>query len=82
MTSAASDAAADDRDGDAARPHARPKGSTRQAGDVAEYVADLTSELATMARSSGLHLLAHLLEIARLEAGSVAGRETPAKPYC
>jgi hypothetical protein len=38
---------------------------------VASYVATLTADLATMARSSGLDTLGYLLEMVRLEAESV-----------
>ncbi len=50
------------------------------AGDrtaVATYVATLSADLATMARSTGLDTLGYLLEMVRLEAESSA-REAPA----
>lgn len=40
----------------------------------AEYIADLTSELAKLARQSRLDVLAYLLDIACLEAKTSAGR--------
>lgn len=40
----------------------------------AEYIADLTSELAKLARQSRLDVLAYLLDIASLEAKTSAGR--------
>ena len=41
---------------------------------AAEYVADLTGDLARIARDNKLHTLGYLLEMARLEAQTVAGR--------
>jgi hypothetical protein len=40
---------------------------------AAEYIADMTRDLATLARRNGLDTLAYLLDIARLEAEN-AGR--------
>ena len=40
---------------------------------VANYVAALSADLATMARGSGLDTLGYLLEMVRLEAESVYG---------
>lgn len=40
---------------------------------VANYVATLSADLATMARRSGLDTLGYLLEMVRLEAESVYG---------
>jgi hypothetical protein len=40
--------------------------------EVASYVATMSTDLATMARSSGLQTLGYLLEMVRLEAESVA----------
>jgi hypothetical protein len=39
---------------------------------AAEYIADMTGNLATMARLHGLETLSYLLEMARLEAESSA----------
>lgn len=39
----------------------------------AEYIADLTGELSKLARGSRLDLLAYLLDIASLEAKTIAG---------
>jgi hypothetical protein len=53
---------------------------TNEPGDrtaVATYVATLSADLATMARSTGLDTLGYLLEMVRLEAESSA-RQTPA----
>lgn len=50
------------------------QGSSDDPGDrtqVANYVATLSSDLATMARRSGLDTLGYLLEMVRLEAESV-----------
>ena len=41
---------------------------------AAEYVADLTGDLARIAREHRLHTLGYLLEMARLEAQTLAGR--------
>lgn len=44
----------------------------------AAYIADLTSELAKLARRSQLDVLAYLLDIAALEARTASGSETEA----
>lgn len=44
---------------------------------TASYIADLTTELSQLARSSGLDVLAYLLDIAQLEASSSARRLMP-----
>ena len=41
---------------------------------VANYVATMSADLATMARRTGLDTLGYLLEMVRLEAESVNGR--------
>jgi len=41
------------------------------AADVADYVAAASAELAAIARQSGLDVLEHLLQMARLEAENV-----------
>ena len=41
---------------------------------VANYVATMSADLATMARRTGLDTLGYLLEMVRLEADSVNGR--------
>ncbi|MDB5592181.1 MAG: hypothetical protein JWR86_2706 [Enterovirga sp.] len=55
-----------------------PPGSVRRE-DVANYVADFTAELARLARSAKLDLLAYLLEIAHLEA-ETSQRRGPQPP--
>ena len=48
---------------------------SRDPGDrtvVAQYVASMSSDLAVMARSSGLQTLGYLLEMVRLEAENVS----------
>ena len=45
--------------------------------EIAAYVADLTSDLARMARRHGLDVLGYLLDMARLEARSAAGEFEP-----
>lgn len=57
----------------------RGKSATTSAADggptqSAEYIADLTDELAKLARRSRLDVLAYLLDIASLEAKTVAGQ--------
>jgi hypothetical protein len=42
--------------------------------EAAAYVADLTADLARLARGFGLDTLGYLLDMARLEARTVAGR--------
>ncbi len=44
---------------------------------TASYIADLTTELSQLARTSGLDILAYLLDIAQLEASSTARRHMP-----
>jgi hypothetical protein len=44
----------------------------RDRDQVAAYVAELTGELAVVARRQGLDALAYLLDMARLEAENVA----------
>jgi hypothetical protein len=53
-----------------ANPGALPEAGGRSV--VANYVATLTAELATMARRSGLDTLGYLLEMVRLEAENEA----------
>ena len=45
-------------------------GETGNRTEVANYVATLSADLATMARQSGLDTLGYLLEMVRLEAES------------
>jgi hypothetical protein len=59
---------------------AMPTNLSNEPGDrtaVATYVATLSADLATMARSTGLETLGYLLEMVRLEAESSA-RQAPA----
>jgi hypothetical protein len=52
-----------------------------RARDAAGYIAELTADLARLARESGFKELAYLLEVARLEAGMKAGRAVgPRRP--
>lgn len=63
-----------DLDEPGSSPHGvDPDGSAR-VHDVAEYIADLTAQLARLARSKDLELIAYLLEMARLEAATTARR--------
>lgn len=47
--------------------------------EAAGYIAELTSELATIARASNLEFLAYLLDLARQEAAATAERDGAAK---
>jgi hypothetical protein len=54
----------------------------REPTEVANYVATLSADLATMARGHGLQALAYLLDMVRLEAENASGvsmsvRKTP-----
>jgi hypothetical protein len=40
----------------------------------AEYIAEMTAGLAKMARDEGLHMLAYILDVAKLEAEECSGR--------
>lgn len=46
---------------------------------TADYIGDLTSQLAGLARAARLDLLAYLLDIARLEASRAADRSAQGK---
>jgi hypothetical protein len=48
--------------------------------EVAAYVADLTGDLARIARQHRLDLLGYLLEVARLEAKNIADPEERRDP--
>ena len=50
------------------------------ARDAAGYIAELTADLARLARESGFKELAYLLEIARMEAEMKAGRAVGPRP--
>lgn len=45
--------------------------------DLARYIGDMTDDLSRLARGAGLDLLAHLLDVARLEAVQRSGRGRP-----
>ena len=51
----------------------RPEGRPEVRAEAAAYVAELTADLARIARGHGLDSLGYLLDMARLEAQSVAG---------
>jgi hypothetical protein len=51
-----------------------------RARDVAGYIAELTADLARVARENGFKELAYLLEVARLEAEMKAGRAVGPRP--
>ena len=49
-----------------------PQPGAMQPGEAADYIGEVSSELATLARRCRLDLLAYLLEMVRLEAGHCA----------
>jgi hypothetical protein len=51
-----------------------------RARDAAGYIAELTADLARVARENGFKELAYLLEVARLEAEMKAGRAVGPRP--
>jgi hypothetical protein len=51
-----------------------------RARDAAGYIAELTADLARLARENGFKELAYLLEVARLEAEMKAGRAVGPRP--
>ena len=51
----------------------QPQGGPEEARQVAAYVADLTADLARIARRNRLEALGYLLDMARLEAEHAAG---------
>ena len=51
---------------------ADPRSKQRNKQEVAAYVADLTADLARLARGHGMDVLGHILDMARLEAGTLA----------
>jgi hypothetical protein len=52
----------------------------RGAREAANYIAELTTDLARLARESRFKELAYLLEVARLEAEMKAGRAVGPRP--
>lgn len=57
------------------RPEEQTSANVEQT-QSAEYIADLTTELAKLARQSRLDLLAYLLDVASLEAKTAARRSS------
>lgn len=55
----------------------RDEDSPQEAEAFAEYAAELTGDLASLARKHGLKTLASLLEIARLEAEAAMSHVRP-----
>jgi hypothetical protein len=51
-----------------------------RAREAATYIAELTSDLARLARENGLSALAYLLDVARLEAELNAGKVVAPRP--
>ena len=47
--------------------------------DIARYIAQMTTEMAAIARSANLDLLAYFLEMAKIEANVTARRSSPAQ---
>ena len=52
-----------------------PSSSASEQRARAAYIADLTAELAALARGSGFQTLAYLLDMARLEANELSGSD-------
>jgi hypothetical protein len=48
--------------------------------EVADYISTMTAQLAQMAAAENFILLAHLLEMAWLEAEQLCGRDSVARP--
>lgn len=46
------------------------------ASEIADYVADMTAELAQLTRTSGLDLIAYLLDIVHLEAKTTSHKRS------
>jgi hypothetical protein len=51
-----------------------------RAREAATYIAEITSDLARLARDNGFSELAYLLDLARLEAEMTAGRTVASRP--
>jgi hypothetical protein len=49
--------------------------------EVADYISTMTAQLAQMAAAQNFILLAHLLEMAWLEAEHLCGRDSVAPPH-
>ena len=49
--------------------------------EVADYISTMTAQLAQMAAAENFILLAHLLEMAWLEAEQLCGRDSIAPPH-
>jgi len=54
--------------------------SQSRAREAATYIAELTSDLARLARENGLSELGYLLDVARLEAEMSAGKTVGPRP--
>jgi len=64
-------------DRDVRRPEqARASGADR--GELATYIAQMTGQMAAMARGEKLDLLAYFLDMARIEAATQAGQDRAA----
>ena len=55
--------------------------SDKSKQDVADYISTMTAQLAQMAASENFTTLAHLLEMAWLEAEQLRGRDSIAPPH-
>jgi hypothetical protein len=55
--------------------HADPPTGAMTAADTAEYVADMTAQMAVMARAAGLAQLAHHLTVTAFVARNLSGGE-------
>lgn len=56
------------------------QGGLRDAQEAADYVAEMTADLAKIARRHHLDMLGYLLDMARLEAENSAGRSLTCPP--
>jgi hypothetical protein len=55
--------------------------SSKSDDDVADYISTMTAQMAQMAASKHYTTLAHLLEMAWLEAEQLCGRDSVAPPH-
>jgi len=57
---------------------ARAPANARKRADVAHYISEITSELSKMAGDSEMPMLVYFLNLARVEAETIAGATDPA----
>ena len=53
------------------------EGEDSSSKETARYIADVTGGISALARKAGLDVLAHILEMARLEAEETAQKSEP-----